>query len=363
MVEKHFYTVTGFVPSNYPPVIVSLHEGDLLNQSFPLMRVDALEGGLPRIQVDLAMSGENKQSPADGRLLLEALALREYYAGKAPEAGRSIPSFPPWFAHGLYRLCFEPERDDKPLTATFLTGGSPPGIDDFLRERPPEDDNHLLVANYDNRAACLLQAGLHGVGGASFREWIGHEGSTNDFPTISFPSGWEKGRIQREWLLLMAASSRDQGSTTKILSSSDSLRKYDEIMNEILKDPDTASKILVDKKKGGDFRSRELCSRLIALQTQANPVILPLIVQTVELLQRAQKISPKKFLELIDGIMAERQVILACSKDIESYLDWYEATKVPVSSGLFDSYLKSPETSVRKGPVGHYLDQVEARGW
>jgi hypothetical protein len=56
-------------------------------------------------------------------------------------------------------------------------------------------------------------------------------------------------------------------------------------------------------------------------------------------------------------------LILGRSQAIDAYLDWYEAAKVPVRSGLFDMFLKSPESPVQKGPVGRHLDDVETRGW
>ena len=48
---------------------------------------------------------------------------------------------------------------------------------------------------------------------------------------------------------------------------------------------------------------------------------------------------------------------------VSQYLDWFEAAKVPVRSGLYDMLLATPEPPLKKGPVGHYLDVIEERGW
>ena len=62
--------------------------------------------------------------------------------------------------------------------------------------------------------------------------------------------------------------------------------------------------------------------------------------------------------------MAElRLAILQQSRAIDQYLDWYEAAKLPVWSGTFDKLLLNPDTVIKKGPVGRYLDAVETRGW
>jgi hypothetical protein len=58
-----------------------------------------------------------------------------------------------------------------------------------------------------------------------------------------------------------------------------------------------------------------------------------------------------------------REDLLQRSRAIESYLDWYEASRLDERSGLFDAFLATPPVPVSKGPLGRYLDSVEARGW
>ncbi|MEI6081257.1 MAG: hypothetical protein WCR44_02360 [Verrucomicrobiota bacterium] len=363
-VEKRFYEITGFEPQNYPPVLIVLHGHESSGQGLPNLRVDALEGGQPRIQVDLLEQDIPQSASQTGRLLVAAMLFREFYAGKAPEVGSSIPKIPPWLSHGLAFLCFE-AKSKKTIQASFLQGGAPPGIEAFLAERPPDDSNHLLEANYDERAASLLQAALKGEGNDIFRKWIQSDSSAKQSGSLSslsrWPSGWPMQRVEREWLLLMATSSREEKNITEELTSTESLGRYDVIAKAIPIDAGSFEKLR--KERGWEFTSQGICARLRALRFQANPLVIPLIDSTTDLLQSGKALSGKKLSGRLAALTALRKEILGRSQAINSYLDWYEAAKVPVRSGLFDAFLNSSESPVRKGPVGHYLDAVETRGW
>jgi hypothetical protein len=363
-VEKRFYEVTGFESRDYAPVLIVLHGLESSGQGLPNLRVDALEDGQPRIQVDLLEQDTPQSASQKGRLLVAAMILRECYHGKAPPVGSSIPKIPSWLSHGLATLCLD-EKTQKTIHAPYLQGGAPPGIEAFLVERPPDESNYLLEANYDARAACLLQVGLKGNGGALFRKWIQPDSSAKQSDSLSskssWPSGWPMQKVEREWLLLMATSSREEKSVTDELTSTESLRRYDVIAKAIPMDAGSFEKLR--KERGWKFTSQGICTRLSALRLQANPLVVPIINSTTDLFQSSKGLSGKKLSERLAALTALRADTLRRSQAIDAYLDWYEAAKVPVRSGLFDVFLKSQESPIRKGPVGRYLDAVETRGW
>ena len=367
VIEKRFYELTGFEPQGFPPVLVVLQGRHSSGEEQPRLRVDSLEGGLPRIQIDL----QREQGPhfglQSGRLLSSAILLRERYAGKAPQVGSSIPEIPLWLSHGLATLCSD-GNTQKTIQVSYLQGGVPPGIEAFLVERPPDDANHLLEENYDRRAASLVQAGLKGDGSAVFRKWIrGDEANDakkkhDSIASLSrWPSGWPMQFVEREWLLLMASSSHEENSVTGVLNASESLRQYDAVAQSIPMDAVSFEKLR--KERGADFTFQRINSRLGALRFQANPLVIPLIDSTMNLLKSPKHLSGKKLQESLSALTSLRVSTLKRSREINDYLDWYEAAKIPVPSGLFDALLKSPEPKLRKGPVGRYLDAVESRGW
>ena len=361
--EKRFYEVTGFEPQDYPPIVVLLHGHDS-SPGLPSLRVDSLEGGLPRIQIDLPEEDGPRFGIQDAAALSSAMLLRERYAGKAPDVGSTIPNIPSWLSHGLASLCIDGTAQ-KTIPVSYLQGGAPPGIEAFLVERPPDAENHLLSGNYDTRAATLLQAGLKGEGRDVFRKWIRGDDPNEKQDSICrlsrWPSGWPMQRVEREWLLLMATSSHEEKSVTGMLDATESLRKYDAVAQPIPMDAVSFEKLR--KERGTDFTFQEIHSRLSALRFKANPLVIPLIDSTMNLLKSPKHLSGKKLIENLSALALLRASIHKRSQEIDDYLDWYEAAKVPVRSGLFDVLLKSPPTTIRKGPVGRYLDAVENRGW
>ena len=120
---------------------------------------------------------------------------------------------------------------------------------------------------------------------------------------------------------------------------------------------------ILKNQKGGEFLEKDLSSQLLALRLQANPLVAPLIDETIRLLSDLKHLSLKKLQEKEKQLSAVRADLLKQSQGIREYLDWYEAAKVPFRSGLYDRLLATPEVPLKKGPVGRYLDVIEERGW
>jgi hypothetical protein len=358
--ESQFYDLTGYAPSNILPIVVVLHDAQTDELSRPVLTMDAMEGNLPRIQVDLI---EEKTLSAEScRLLASAMLLREYYYGKAPAPGSRIATFPSWLLHGLGRLC-DPDARPGLIPSAYLRGATPPSVEDLLIQKPPEDSHRTLLEIYDAMSAALLKAGLQGNAGSdAFRDWIGRfDPQTPGQTPSSWPSRWEMRSVERRWLLLMAGMSGEQSNGTELLGVDETISRYDEILSEV--STPKHSLALLKKMKGADFLIRQLSGRLGALRLEGNPLSLPLLDQTIQLCSKIRHLSVRKIADQEKSLSAQREAILARSRAINSYLDWYEAARLPVRSGLFDTLLNAPESSVSKGPIGRTLDAVEERGW
>ncbi len=356
--EKEFLALTGYSPSSFPPVIIGVRPaaGSAVR---PSLRVDELEGGLPKIQIDLTERTEWDSMTAE--LMARALLLRQYYGTSSPGAGSRIEEFPAWVTRGLGKLCLSAEEANvTPLR--YLRGEAPPTVESFTAERPPSFENNALGAVYDTMASLLLKSGLQGSGAASFREWIGHSNPTGTATVRpSLPPGWKLPVLERRWLLAMAAAPHQQEAGIQVLGMNESLRRYDAIMADLSRNGKSLA--ILRKEKGGDFTARQIRDRLVALRLQANPLIHPLIDKTLVPCATLKRFSEKKLLQEEKEAAELRAALAAKANSIESYLDWYEATKIQVRSGLFDRLLATPPMPVKKGPVGRYLDAVEARGW
>lgn len=358
--EKQFHQVTGYPHGDAPPIIVVLHDTVNLPGGRAALRVDAVEGNSLRIQVDVTK--DVMGDPSTSLKLVQAILLREYYNGKAPLSGSRIPDFPPWLLHGLGKLS-KPDAKIAEIPSSYLKGSAPPTIADFLIQKSPDDSNGSLLDIYDSTAANLLIAGLKSTGGEkSFQDWIARfDPQSPDRAPSSWPRGWSMQSVERRWLLLMAHNSGEDSDSTSLLGVDETLGRYDQILQEVTTSDHSLA--LLKKQKGAAFLIGELSSRFIALRLQANPVAIPLLDDVIQLCTKLKKLPEKKIREKEKNLFSMRLEAKKRAQAIESYLDWIEAAKLPVRSGLFDKLLKSPESSVQKGPIGRYLDTVEARGW
>lgn len=356
--EKEFLSQSGFTQSSAPPVNVILRENPERSATLSRLSVDALEGGLPRITVELGSATYENAT----QFLATALLLREYYGDHAPVPGSRVPQYPAWVTRGFAFLCFPP-KDPVTIPAGYLKGGNPPTLEDFLLHREPGRESPSLGDLYDSMAAMLLKSGLSTAAGRqALREWIGHNDPVRpEYLPPRWVTGWEMRPVERRWLLLMAGNPSHDGGVAKLRSVAESLESYDAAMAETLAGGGTIYS--VSKGKGGAYTLGTLSSRLNALRLQANPLVVPLLDQTIALIAVTRKLSEKKYDAEEQKLAKLRGAITRQSKEIEDYLNWYEAAKLPVKSGQFDRLLQQPETVSRKGPVGRCLDAVEARGW
>jgi hypothetical protein len=358
--EKEFAEVTGYRPSEAPPVIIVLHPHDDRLQGRALLRMDTVEGGIPKIQVDVAE--ENLSSSAVATVVAQAMLLRRYYNGKSPDPGSRIVEFPSWLIHGLGKLS-DPEAKQAVIPISYIKGGTPPTIADLLIQKAPPEGNSVLLDIYDTMAAALLSAGLKNQGGdQTLRAWIGEFNPNDPKRSPSYwPPGWSMELVERRWLLLMAGNSAENETVSSLLSVKEVLARYDAALSEIA--TPNHSLALLKKQKGADYLVGQLSTRLIALRLRANPLTDSLLDETIQLCLKFKHLSQKKIAEREKELTFIRDKLQKNSQAIEAYLDWYEAAKIPLRSGIFDKLLNTKESSIQKGPVGHYLDVIEQRGW
>lgn len=356
--EKEFYKKTGYHRSEHLPVVVVLHDANEMAGSLPSLRVDVTDSGATKIQVDLAEGSESTRHVQ--AMLANALLLREYYGERPPRAGSKIERLPAWIVHGLGRL-LNPKAPPVTIPAEYIRGKKPPTIRGFIAQREPEERSETLGLIYDAMASTLVESGLKAGGDAALREWIGKNESQSAGSRPQFPPGWSESPVERRWLLRMPIATTEFLEKRFLLEFAETMARYDAIM-EGVKTADH-SLILLRKGKGGAYLVSLVYERLVALRLEANPMADPLIDATISLCRVLRKPPGKKAEAEQKALALIRLETSRRARGIGDYLDWYEATKIPVRSGLYDALLATPETPVRKGPVGHYLDAVEARGW
>jgi hypothetical protein len=347
--EKSFFQVTGYDPGEAPPVLIGTRE----KGAAASLSVNALEGGGPEIRLVLPTDPEDSQVPL---FLATALLLRQYYGKTAPVPGSGVPRYPDWLTHGLGSLILQ-------RSAAEAATASSPELEAFLTERVPDPGNVSLLRRYDAVASVLVRSGLSDDRGRkAFRDWIGcYDSSAPSRPVSSWVEGWEMRSVERRWVLGLHVPVEKEQLSIRIRNAASTLEEYGRIMKEGLSDKGSLADVA--RERGGEYRLQKLAEKLSALRLQGNPLVVPLVEETMGLVAIAKRTSPKKVLREEEQLRAKSLALAKQARAIEDYLDWYEAAKVTIPSGVFEPYLAVPVSHPGKGPIGRYLDQIEARGW
>lgn len=336
-----------------PPVRVSVCRED----EAPSLSVDAIEGGGVSVMLRLSPSTNDPRNPP---LVAASLLLRTYYASSPPVPGAPVPRYPDWVLRGLGSLMFVSGGAGMALPG----GDRAPELEEFLRERAPATDQPSLLSYYDRRASVLLHAGLRDEGGRkAFRDWVGSN-TPDSSPWIpdSWVSGWDAKALERRWVLGLHASAIADGPRVVAPSSAEAtLALYGTIMGDSLGGVIPLADLRA--KRGGGMLIDQRAEKLGALRLKANPLVVPLIDETMKFLTAAHRMPPAAIRREEARIRELAADVRSRSTQITDYLNWYEAAKSDVRSGLFDGYLSSRTPQSRKGPLGRAVDAVESRGW
>lgn len=105
-------------------------------------------------------------------------------------------------------------------------------------------------------------------------------------------------------------------------------------------------------------------AELLSLQTRCHPLLRPAVEEYQKVVAALARGSDKDVDRSLALAAAYREEILARSKAIADYLNWYEATQIVTPSRLFDGYLEAAKNTNAPPPkrddaISRYLDTVE----
>ena len=341
---------------------------------------------LPRLQVDLGQTGFGLKlqldlviDPAVSRVeirreLLRALFLEMIYR-REPRLppGTTYASPPAWLLDGI-----PSEKSDLPrervaaLLASFAASGNVWPLHKFLGQRV-----ELLDATtrnlYRAYSFALVDLLSHGPDGRRrLTQYIldlpraandPMEELRNHFQELF---GTESAEVT--WQKQIARFSRNQ--PYQLLSSAETERRLDEILRLTISDREKQRRYdLIQfpvflKEKAASRALAGLANDLTALATRAHPIYASIIaeyVQVVSLIQRGRTLSVPKRLEQLASTRKARSAQL---RQIDDYLNWFEATSLVKPSGQFADYMKAADRAAqpertKRDPISIYLDAVE----
>ena len=111
----------------------------------------------------------------------------------------------------------------------------------------------------------------------------------------------------------------------------------------------------------------QLTSRaLLLLATRANPVCRPIVAGYQEITAQLSRRKTKGVAARLADLQALRAQLAARGREIDDYLNWFEATQATAASGMFTEYLKAAERAAavprtRTDAMSRYLSQLESQ--
>jgi hypothetical protein len=103
---------------------------------------------------------------------------------------------------------------------------------------------------------------------------------------------------------------------------------------------------------------------LANLNRRAHPLFRPIIARYIQVLAAIAEGKTKDVPAALAELKIAREAALAQAKAVQDHLDWYEASETKDYTGLFDDYLRLPQTiqkelTPRTDVISKHLDEIE----
>ncbi len=105
-------------------------------------------------------------------------------------------------------------------------------------------------------------------------------------------------------------------------------------------------------------------NNLAALNRRAHPLFRPIIAQYIGVIGAVGEGRTKDVAAALAELKIAREAALKQATDVQAHLDWYEASETKDYTGLFDDYLRLPETIAKELPprgdvISQHLNELE----
>jgi hypothetical protein len=364
-------------PDNWAtPIVINAQYPRANLPELPRLSVDLAQTGFGlKLQLDLVIdSGVTR--PEIRQELLRALLLEMIYRAQPNlPAGAAYISPPDWFLEGVPGQQSDVTRDRAAaILALPVAAKNVLTLEKYLAQRPD-----LLDAPGRNLhrayAFALVDLLSHAPDGPHrLTQFIlDLPGASND-PRAElrshFPGLFDSGEAERTWQNQVARFSSDQ--PYQLLTSAETERRLDETLR--LKISERGVEKNYELTQFPIFRKHQSAKKTLAslghdlesLATRAHPVYAPIIADYAEiaaLIGRGKTLDVPRRLERLTKL---RKAIAAQMREIDDYLNWFEATSQGRPSGEFTDYLQAAERAAqpeqtKRDPITVYLDAIETQ--
>ncbi len=323
-----------------------------------------------KLQVDLTV-GRNLDASLIERQLLRAILLEMIYRNENDlSPGAKLVDPPDWLVEGA--LALTPGRDPEVVLGALSTTDKAKSLMEFLGQRCDLLDSagRMLYRAYSIALVRLL---VEEGGRSRLARYIGNLSHASNDPVADLKAQFPSlgGDLEKKWNSTVDRLTKRR--TYQLLTFAESERRLDELLRIKIADNARTS----DQSRTVDFSelARRKASRdekaaldkmskgLLLLIGTAHPVLRPVAreyQQIVSLLIRGKRRGMAKRLSRLD---ATRNQLAARMREIDDYMNWFEATQMQRQSGAFTDYLKAAQQSQvstpgRRDPLSIYLDAL-----
>jgi hypothetical protein len=357
------------------PIIINAQYPQANLPELPRLAVNLSQTGFGlKLQVDLTIDAEIS-GPKVRREILRALLLEMIYRGESSiPAGAIYVSPPDWLLDGV-----PAEQSDVPLERVSNLLSLPVAartmmpLEKLLQQKPELLDapGRLLYRAYAIALLDLLRGAPEGPARLT-RLIVGLRSASNDslaelrnhFPQI-FPGGHGAEKIWERQVARLAAIPSYQ-----LLTGAETGRRLNDALR--LEFPERGGEKSYDLAEFPKFRKHPSADRVLArlahdlgqLEIRANPIYRPIISDYAKVTALLTRGKTKGFASRLESLRAARQAVAKQMREIDDYLNWFEATQLRGPSGAFADYLKAADSAAeppkaKRDPISIYLDAVQ----
>lgn len=329
-----------------------------------------------KFQLDLTIASD-ASPPEVRRELLRAILLEMMYRPKSSlAAGTTYVPPPDWLLHGIRPQQSELEGGrlcavlGAPVTAQKILP-----LAEFLRPRKLsglDGPGRSLYEAYSFALVELLTQTPDGRG--RLARFIADIPSASNDPMANlgthFPELSDATSAEKMWSLHIARLAI--GQPFQLLSAEETEKKLDELLTLRISGAGPKRNYQMDEfaefiRNASAKVALLQCSRdLGILATRANPIYRPIVFEYAKTVTLLAQGRVRGTAERLARLSETRKSVAATTREINDYLNWFEASKSPGPSGAFADYMRAaemapPPEQKRRDAISVYLDVLEAQ--
>jgi hypothetical protein len=326
-----------------------------------------------KLQLDLIVNSGLSQREIR-RELLRALLLELMYRGQPNlNAGDVYMSPPDWLLDGVPAEQSDLSRDQVARLLAFpVARKNVLPLEGFLSERPELLDaaGRRLYCAYSLALVDLISRPPDGP--RALARFVADLPVSSDDSMAElrshFPGLFEDARAEKNWEKQVARLATQQpyqllgtAETERLLAEKLQFRISDGGLEKSYKLEEFA---LFLKSSPAQNVLKALANDLRTLATRAHPIYSPVIAEYADIAARLWRGKTAGIAKRLERLRATRETMAAQMRQIDDYLNWFEATGLVRPSGEFADYMRAAERAAqplrtRRDPISLYLNVLE----